>query len=56
MYSAEAQCFNSLRPIPSQPLDFVGSRDERASSTSKSENLEVQMHDEGRGRVATHVW
>ena len=51
MYSAEAQCFNSLGPIPSQPLDFVGSRDERASSTSEPENLEVQMHDEGRGRV-----
>ena len=28
MYSAEAQCFNSLGPILSQPLDFVGSRDE----------------------------
>lgn len=40
-----------MGPIPSQPLDFVGSRFERASNTSESENLEVQIHDEGREKV-----
>ena len=49
IYSAEAQCLISLGPIPSQPLDFVGSSDERASNTSVSENIKVQMQDEGRG-------
>ena len=51
MYSARAQCFRSLGPISSQPLDFIGSRDESILNTSESESLKVQMHDEGRGRV-----
>ena len=42
------ECLRSFGPILSQPLDCVGSRDDNASSTSESE---VQMHDEGRGRV-----
>ena len=49
MYSAKAQCFNSLGLVPSEPLDFVGSSDERASSTSESDNDKVHIHDEGRG-------
>ena len=51
MYSAVAQCFNSLGPIPSQPLDFVGSSDERASNTSVSDNDILHRQDGGRGRV-----
>jgi hypothetical protein len=41
----------SLGPISSQPLAFVGSSDDRASKTSVSVNVKVQMQDEGMGRV-----
>ena len=52
IYRAEAQCLISLGPISSQPLAFVGSSDERASKTSVSENVKVQMQDGGMGRVS----
>ena len=32
-----AQCLSSLGPIPSQPLDFVGSSEDSALKTSESE-------------------
>ena len=34
----------SLEPIPSQPLDFVGSSDERASNTSESDHVKDIVH------------
>ena len=37
-----------MGPIPSQPLDLVGSSDERASNTSKADSdIIVHMHDGG---------
>ena len=36
-----AQCLSSLGPIPSQPLDFVGSSEDSALRTSESENSGV---------------
>ena len=47
MYSAKAQCFISLEPIPSHPLDLVGLSDNRASRTSESDSDILHMHDEG---------
>ena len=46
-----AQCLISLEPIPSQPLDFVGSSDERASNTSESVKDIVHKQEGGMGRV-----
>ena len=45
MYRASAQCFRSLGPIPSGPVDLVTSRELRASSTSSWDICKSLMKD-----------
>ena len=47
-----AQCLSSLGPIPSQPLDFVGSSEDSALKTSESEK-DIEHKQDG---DSVHVW
>ena len=40
-----------MEPIPSQPLDLVGSSDETASNTSESVKDILHKHEGGMGRI-----